>query len=168
MHARQLRFHNKRVCQRCGALRAGQSRQCTLCGVCSPMRDACAGDVIVDRSNWQVRTGHSGRAGQIMAAEAGGGSQPTGQADNGTVTPATDGAGSREAVGIAIGAAGPGLSQPVLGRTGAGGEQPDDNSWNQVQTPLVEALIGTQRPSRAGSETPGTHGRRTWKIDSPQ
>ena len=47
LHARQLQFHNKRVCEGCGALRAGTSRQCHIrCGGSNTMRDARAGDII--------------------------------------------------------------------------------------------------------------------------
>eukprot|EP00973_Karenia_brevis_P025669 3541472-Karenia_brevis.AAC.1 len=59
MHVRQLNHHNKRVCVQCGALRAGQSRQCHTCGTGTQTRAAVAGDVVVDRSGFVARSGAS-------------------------------------------------------------------------------------------------------------
>ena len=50
-HVRQLGLLNKRVCQECGHLRAGQRRQCPGCGKCRPMRDPAIGDRVNDRTN---------------------------------------------------------------------------------------------------------------------
>ena len=55
MHARQMHFHNKRVCECCGVLRAGQSRQCQTCGQAAPSREPRSGDIIVDRATWVAR-----------------------------------------------------------------------------------------------------------------
>ena len=83
MHARQLQFHNKRVCMGCGAIRAGSARQCQLCGRCPATRPPEAGDAIVVRADVVATAIASdnaevGTLGADRARVANGNSEPNG------------------------------------------------------------------------------------------
>lgn len=68
LQVRQMGFHNKRMCQQCGVLRAGQSRQCQTCGQAAPTREVKVGDTIADRSGLVART--NGRVEPAVVEEA--------------------------------------------------------------------------------------------------